>query len=73
MAPGTPKRHRPRFRPFIKWLSWRGLLFDPDYTGKGMAGLLDLAGHGRWGKQDHVVFLYTGGVPALWDYADRLV
>jgi D-cysteine desulfhydrase len=50
-----------------------GLLFYPVYTGKAMPGLLDLAGHGRWGKQDRVVFLHTGGVPALWAYADSLV
>jgi L-cysteate sulfo-lyase len=43
-----------------------GLLLDPVYTGKAMAGLLDLARHGRWARQENVVFLHTGGVPALW-------
>jgi 1-aminocyclopropane-1-carboxylate deaminase/D-cysteine desulfhydrase-like pyridoxal-dependent ACC family enzyme len=50
-----------------------GLLLDPVYTAKAMAGLLDLGGQGRWGKQDQVVFLHTGGAPALWAYQDRLL
>ena len=47
-----------------------GLLLDPVYTAKAMAGLVDLVGQGRWGRQEHVVFLHTGGAPALWAYQD---
>lgn len=50
-----------------------GLLLDPVYTAKAMAGLLDLAAKGRWGRQDHVVFLHTGGIPALWAYQHSLM
>jgi L-cysteate sulfo-lyase len=50
-----------------------GLLLDPVYTAKAMAGLLDLAQQGRWGRQAHVVFLHTGGAPALWAYPDSLM
>lgn len=49
-----------------------GILLDPVYTSKAMAGLIDLIGQGRWGRADHVVFLHTGGAPALWAYADAL-
>lgn len=49
-----------------------GLLLDPVYTAKAMAGLLDLAHQGRWGRDEHVVFLHTGGTPALWAYGSSL-
>ena len=45
-----------------------GLLLDPVYTGKAMAGLLHQASLGRWKRDEHVVFLHTGGLPALWAY-----
>lgn len=42
-----------------------GWLMDPTYSGKGLSGLLGLADEGRWGADDHVVFIHTGGWPAL--------
>jgi len=45
-----------------------GLVLDPVYTSKAMAGLIDLVKRGRWGANDHVVFLHTGGMPAVWAY-----
>jgi len=50
-----------------------GLLLDPVYTAKAMAGLLDLASKGRWNRKEHVVFLHTGGTPALWAYKNSLL
>jgi D-cysteine desulfhydrase family pyridoxal phosphate-dependent enzyme len=50
-----------------------GLLLDPVYTGKAMAGLLDLAGQGYFKDCENVVFLHTGGTPALFPYRDELV
>ncbi|MGH2521995.1 MAG: D-cysteine desulfhydrase family protein [Anaerolineales bacterium] len=47
-----------------------GLLLDPVYTSKAMAGLVDLIQQGRWGAEEHVVFLHTGGLPALWAYEE---
>ncbi len=49
-----------------------GLLLDPVYTGKAMAGLLDLARQGHWQPDDEVVFLHTGGLPAMWAYGAEL-
>jgi len=49
-----------------------GVVLDPVYTGKAMAGLLDLAHRHRWKAGDSVVFLHTGGVPALFAYWDVL-
>lgn len=42
-----------------------GILLDPVYTGKAMAGLLDLVRRGAFRGEENVVFLHTGGVPAL--------
>ena len=45
-----------------------GLLLDPVYSGKGMAGLIDLIRKGRFGKDENIVFLHTGGSVALFGY-----
>lgn len=49
-----------------------GLLLDPVYSSKAMAGLIDLIQNHQWGVNEHVVFLHTGGVPAIWAYHDIL-
>ncbi|RME09991.1 MAG: D-cysteine desulfhydrase family protein [Ardenticatenia bacterium] len=45
-----------------------GILTDPVYTGKALAGLVDMARSGRWKPGEHVVFWHTGGLPALFAY-----
>lgn len=45
-----------------------GLLLDPVYSGKGMAGLIDLIHKGHFKPKDNVVFLHTGGSVALFGY-----
>ncbi len=45
-----------------------GLLLDPVYTGKGMAGLIDLAKQGKLGQ--NILFLHTGGSQGLFAYTD---
>jgi len=47
-----------------------GLLLDPVYTGKAMAGLIDGVKRGRLAGNDPVLFLHTGGAPALFAYRD---
>jgi D-cysteine desulfhydrase len=49
-----------------------GILLDPVYAGKAFAGLLDLVDRGRFGRDDHVIFLHTGGLPGLWAYGSQL-
>jgi D-cysteine desulfhydrase family pyridoxal phosphate-dependent enzyme len=46
-----------------------GLLLDPVYTGKAMAGLVAAAREGRLPKAGPVVFVHTGGTPALFAHA----
>jgi L-cysteate sulfo-lyase len=50
-----------------------GILLDPVYSAKGMAGLLDLCRRGMFKKDDNVVFLHTGGAAALFAYKRHLV
>lgn len=47
-----------------------GILLDPVYSGKGMAGLIDLIGKGQFGKDENVVFLHTGGQVGLFGYPE---
>ncbi|MGI8312616.1 pyridoxal-phosphate dependent enzyme [Saccharopolyspora hattusasensis] len=42
-----------------------GLLVDPIYSGKGFAGLLDHVRSGLRGPDGRIVFVHTGGLPAL--------
>ena len=48
-----------------------GLILDPVYSGKAMAGLIDLARAGRF-HSGQVAYVHTGGTPALFAYADDL-
>jgi L-cysteate sulfo-lyase len=45
-----------------------GILLDPVYSGKGMAGLIDLVRKGRFAAGQNIVFLHTGGSAALFGY-----
>ena len=47
-----------------------GLLLDPVYTGKTMAGLIGLARKGELRPGEKVLFLHTGGLPSLFAYQD---
>lgn len=50
-----------------------GIFLDPVYTGKAMAGLLDLIKKGYFKKDDRIVFFHTGGTPALFPYKHLLL
>jgi L-cysteate sulfo-lyase len=53
-----------------------GILLDPVYSGKAMAGLIDLIRKGQFTKDQDIVFLHTGGAVGLFGYvhgwAERL-
>ncbi|MBP6015025.1 MAG: D-cysteine desulfhydrase [Alphaproteobacteria bacterium] len=49
-----------------------GVLLDPVYTGKAMAGLIDLVRRGTFKGRENVLFLHTGGAPALYAYQRTL-
>lgn len=46
------------------------ILLDPVYSGKAAAGLIDLVRSGYFAEGTNVVFLHTGGSPALYAYLD---
>jgi D-cysteine desulfhydrase len=45
-----------------------GILLDPVYTGKAFAGMLDLIDKGQFGSNEPIIFLHTGGLPALFAF-----
>jgi L-cysteate sulfo-lyase len=48
------------------------IFLDPVYTGKAMAGLIDLINKGRLTKKDAVLLIHTGGVAADFAYSEEL-
>jgi L-cysteate sulfo-lyase len=48
-----------------------GIVLDPVYTGKAMAGLIDLVRSGHFAATETIVFIHTGGMPAMFAYADH--
>jgi L-cysteate sulfo-lyase len=49
-----------------------GLLFDPVYSGKALAGMIELIRNGHFDDAANIVFLHTGGSAALFAYSDQL-
>ncbi|HYE43984.1 MAG TPA: D-cysteine desulfhydrase [Caulobacteraceae bacterium] len=49
-----------------------GLLLDPVYTGKAMAGLIALVRRGEFAAGERILFVHTGGSPGLYAYQDVL-
>ena len=49
-----------------------GIFLDPVYTGKAMACLIDHIQQGKLSSDDTVIFLHTGGTPALFAYHEEL-
>jgi len=64
-------RPNPEMVEAVKLLaSLEGILLDPVYTGKSMAGLIGLVRKGNIKKDQNVLFIHTGGSPALYAYRD---
>lgn len=49
-----------------------GIFLDPVYSGKGMAGLIDLVRRKTFAVEENIVFLHTGGQIGLFGYSDYL-
>ncbi|MGM0901345.1 D-cysteine desulfhydrase [Mesobacillus maritimus] len=43
-----------------------GILLDPVYTGKAVAGMMDLIRKGIFKKEDSLLFIHSGGSPSLY-------
>lgn len=49
-----------------------GILLDPIYTGRALAGLIDLIKQGHFEMDEKIVFIHTGGTPTLFPYREDL-
>lgn len=49
-----------------------GLLFDPVYSGKGLAGMIDQVRNGMLRDANNIVFVHTGGTAGLFGYSEQL-
>jgi L-cysteate sulfo-lyase len=47
-----------------------GIFLDPVYTGKTMAGMLDLIRKGMFRKDENIVFVHTGGYPGIFPHGE---
>jgi len=48
------------------------IICDPNYTGTAMAALIDQVEDGGFSEDETVVFLHTGGLPAVFTFAEQL-
>jgi 1-aminocyclopropane-1-carboxylate deaminase/D-cysteine desulfhydrase-like pyridoxal-dependent ACC family enzyme len=48
------------------------IICDPNYTGTVMAALIDQVEEGGFSDGETVIFLHTGGLPAVFTFADQL-
>lgn len=56
----------------LKLARLEGILADPVYSGKGLAGMFDLLGSGYFAAADNIVFVHTGGSAALFAYRGQM-
>lgn len=66
LAPGYGKPNPPTLDAINLCARTEGLLLDPVYTGKAMAGLLQHANSAD--KHANFLFIHTGGTPAIFAY-----
>jgi D-cysteine desulfhydrase family pyridoxal phosphate-dependent enzyme len=50
-----------------------GILLDPVYTARAMAGLIDLIRWGAFTRGQRILFWHTGGIPNLFSYTEKLL
>jgi D-cysteine desulfhydrase/L-cysteate sulfo-lyase len=72
LAPGYGKLNPRTLRAIADAGRLEGLLLDPVYTGKTMAGLAALAEAGEFDGKRRVLFVHTGGQPTLFGYQRAL-
>ena len=73
LAPGYG-RVGPKTRDAIRLMAEQeGLFLDPVYSGKCFAGLVDLVQNGSIASGARVLFVHTGGFPALFAYQDDVL
>ena len=71
LAPGYGRLNDSAIRAIGMAARLEGLILDPVYTGKAMAGLIRRAGEIGGGRS--LLFIHTGGAPALFAYGPALI
>ena len=72
LAPGYGQLNPATADAIVLAARCEGLFLDPPYTGKVMAGLMALAASRTLAQDSNVMFLHTGGTPALFAYGPQL-
>lgn len=72
LAPGYGRLNDAVFEAISLTARTEALYLDPTYTGRTMAGLIHLAGAGVLQAGSTVLFIHTGGTPALFAYEPEL-
>jgi D-cysteine desulfhydrase family pyridoxal phosphate-dependent enzyme len=72
LAPGYGKASAETLAAIRVAARREGLLLDPVYSGKSFAGALGLAGRGAFRAGARVLYVHTGGTPALFGYRSAL-
>jgi D-cysteine desulfhydrase len=73
VGPGY-SRPTPQMAEAVRLLArLEGILMDPVYTGKAMAGLIDLVRKGYFKDEENILFVHTGGSPALYVYMNEIL
>ena len=67
-APGYGKPNEEGLAAIKLLARLEGILLDPVYTGKAMAGLIDGVAQKRFKDEGPIIFIHTGGAPALFAY-----
>jgi len=64
----------PEMAEAVKMLAqYEGILMDPVYTGKTMAGFIDLIRKDYFEKDEKLLFVHTGGSPGLYVYMKEIL
>ena len=72
LAPGYGRMNEATWQAMSAAAHLEALLVDPVYTGKTLAGLVHLVGEGVIPAGSRVLFVHTGGQPALFGYEQVL-
>ncbi len=72
LAPGYGQIGEPMKQGLKMMAEYEGLFLDPVYTAKAFAGVPGLIQDGQIQPGMRVLFIHTGGVPALFAYQDEL-
>ena len=72
LAPGYGQLNEATVEAMTMAARLEGLILDPVYTAKTMAGLIALARGGEFASGARVLFVHTGGGPALFGYERKI-